>query len=274
MTSPSRMKRSPLNSRAAAVSSGSRSVMSSRVRVYSRTVSPSRWTWTRMPSSFSSTAHAPSLSTASDTEVAVCASIGRTGRPTVSRKRARDSGPSARSARATSWREPASITARRTSAGGAPVAWARPSTATASSAPCLTSPVISPNRKRCSSSVAAPINSPTRRARSACEPVPDTLPSSVRRASTSRTVRVGSAAGGTGRLSAFQPMPSRPWGRRPARYGMTIGASSASASRKSSASRAIFRERAEVAATSWDTWASRVSSMQPSCDALRWFTPR
>jgi hypothetical protein len=88
----------------------------------------------------------------------------------------------------------------------------------------------------------------------------------VRRASTSRTVRVGSAAGGTGVPRIFQPMPSRPWGRRPARYGMTIGTSSASASRNSSASRAVFRDRAEVAATSWDTRASRCSSMQPWCN--------
>ncbi len=51
-----------------------------------------------MPSSFSSTAHAPSLSTASDTADAVCASIGSTGRPTVSRNRSSDPGPSASSA--------------------------------------------------------------------------------------------------------------------------------------------------------------------------------
>ncbi|MGX1268486.1 hypothetical protein RKD18_001680 [Streptomyces phaeoluteigriseus] len=121
------------------------------------------------------------------------------------------------SARATVWSEPASITARRTSAGGAAVASARPSTATASSAPCRTSPVISAIRNRCSSSVAEPINSPTSRARSACEPGPDSPPSAVSRASTSRTVSVGAAAGATGRPSAFQPMPSRPCGSRPAR---------------------------------------------------------
>ncbi|GAA5205316.1 hypothetical protein GCM10023323_12100 [Streptomyces thinghirensis] len=46
---------------------------------------------------------------------------------------------------------------------------------------------------------------------------------------------------------------------------MTIGTSAASASRNSSASRAVFRDRAEVAATSRDTWANRASSMQPWC---------
>ncbi len=88
-----------------------------------------------MPSSFSSTAQSPSFPTASATDVALCASIGRTGRPTVSRKRSREAGPSASRASATVWSEPASITARRTSAAGTSVAWARPSTATASSAP-------------------------------------------------------------------------------------------------------------------------------------------
>lgn len=48
---------------------------------------------------------------------------------------------------------------------------------------------------------------------------------------------------------------------------MTIGTSSASASRNSSASRAVFRDRAEVAATSWDTRAKRYSSMRPWCYA-------
>lgn len=218
-----------------------------------------------MPSSFSSTAHAPSFATASDTDVALCASMGSTGRPTVSRKSSRAPGPSVSSACATVCSDPASITARRTSAAGAPVASASPSTATASSAPCRTSPVSSPNRNRCSSSVAAARSSSISRLRSACEPAPVTAPTSVSRASTSRTVSEGSGAGGTGPLSSFQPMPSRPCGRRPARYGITIGTSSASASRNSSASRAVFRDRAEVAATSRDTWASRASSMEPWC---------
>lgn len=125
-----------------------------------------------MPSSFSSTAHAPSLSTASPTEDALCASMGNTGRPTVSRNRLSASGPSASTDCATTWSDPVSITARRTSSGGAPVACASPSRATASSAPCRSSPVSRPNRNRCSSSVAAPINSPTRRVRSACDPAP------------------------------------------------------------------------------------------------------
>lgn len=170
-----------------------------------------------MPSSFSSTAQAPSLPTASATEDALWASIGRTGRPTVSRNRSSAVGPSASSAWATVCSEPASITARRTSADGAPVACASPSAASASSAPWRTSPVIRPSRKRCSSAVAAPISAATSRARSAWEPAPETLPSSVRRASTSRTVSVGPSAGATDRPSAFQPTPSRPCGSRPAR---------------------------------------------------------
>ena len=42
--------------RATSTTSGSRSVMSSRLRVATRTSSPSRWTWIRMPSSLASTA--------------------------------------------------------------------------------------------------------------------------------------------------------------------------------------------------------------------------
>ncbi len=197
-----------------------------------------------MPSSFSSTAHAPSFSTASDTDGGA---VGEHGQHRAAHREpevVQGPGPSASSARATVCSDPASITARRTPAAGAPVASASPSTATASRAPRRTSPVSSPNRNRCSSSVAAARSSSNSRRRSACEPAPVTVPTSVSRASTSRTVSEGSGAGGTGPLSSFQPMPSRPWGRRPARYGITIGTSSASASRNSSASRAVFRDLA------------------------------
>ncbi|CAL2060005.1 protein of unknown function [Streptomyces murinus] len=183
----------------------------------------------------------------------------------MSRNRSSASGPSPSRAAATVWREPESITARRTSPAAAPVARARPSTATASRAPWRTSPVSRPRRKRCSASVAAPSSAPTSRARSAWEPGPDTRPSSVRAASTSRTVSVASAAAGTRRPSTFQPTPSRPCGSRPARYGMTTGTSSASASRNSSASNATFRDLAAVAATSPETSASRLSNMPSEC---------
>ncbi len=69
--------------------SGSRSVMSSRLRVAITTSSPVRCTWIRMPSSFTSTATgcpppAPALAIAAARSGALEASIGSTGRPTSS----------------------------------------------------------------------------------------------------------------------------------------------------------------------------------------------
>src|SRR6478609_7220529 len=218
-----------------------------------------------MPSSFSSTTQGPSRSIASVTEREVWASMGWTGRPTVSRKEARAPGPSASSVRATGPSDPASMTARRTSSRGAPAASARASTATASSAPWRTSPVSSPRRKCCSCAVAAPSRRVRRSLRAACEPGPPRAPMALSSASVPATVSVGSPAGVTGTRRVLHPIPRRPCGRRPARYGITTGTSSGSASRKSAASRAVFRVRAEVAATSRDTRAILASSMRPSC---------
>lgn len=46
---------------------------------------------------------------------------------------------------------------------------------------------------------------------------------------------------------------------------MTTGTSSGPAFRKRSARSAVLRDRAEVAATARDTWASSASSMLPWC---------
>ncbi len=113
-----------------------------------------------MPSSFSSTAAAPSLPTASATEEALWASIGRTGRPTVSRNRSRAPGPSASRPSATvcsgarEHHRPPYVSGRRAgrrqALDGGRVQGALPDLSGEQ-----------PDRKRCSSSVAAPISSPT-----------------------------------------------------------------------------------------------------------------
>ena len=132
ITSPSRMNRSPAPTPVRPSDQFGQPVgdVVQGARVDPHAPSPSRCTWTRMPSSFSSTAHGPSRSTASATAFALCASIGSTGRPDVAAgSPPARRGPSASSARATAPSEPPSITARRTSAGRAPAACASPSTA-------------------------------------------------------------------------------------------------------------------------------------------------
>src|SRR6478752_1594085 len=87
--SPSRTKHSAGRERATSTTSGSRAVMSSRLRVTTSTSSPSRWTWMRIPSSLASMATSVSPSgesppIAAATSGALEASIGMIGRPTSS----------------------------------------------------------------------------------------------------------------------------------------------------------------------------------------------
>ncbi len=76
-----------------------RSVMSLRLRVKSRTSSPSRWACTRAPSSFHSTDAAPVAASASPTSPAVDASIGCTATPTRSPTASSASAPSVSASR-------------------------------------------------------------------------------------------------------------------------------------------------------------------------------
>ena len=85
------------------------------------TSDPCLWTWIRMPSSFVSTATGtppPSLAIASATVGALEASIGSTGRPTRSRRRARPSAPPTAAASAAAGTDPANMAARRTNSEG------------------------------------------------------------------------------------------------------------------------------------------------------------
>ena len=146
------------SARTTSTTSGSRSVMSSRLRVTTTTSSPWRWTWMRMPSSLVSTA----------TGVPAAAGL-RQRRGDVGRAWRRASAgaavrPAGRPRRAPPRRRsgrrptigtvpPASIAARRTAVSLTPEAAATASWTSASSAPCRTLPVITPRNQRCSSAV-------------------------------------------------------------------------------------------------------------------------
>ena len=171
--------------------------MSSRLRVKTATSSPERCTWMRMPSSFTSTvAGVPVASSAADTSVALCASIGVSGVPT--RRLISDSAaaPPVSAATATCLRSPESSSARRTATTGTSAARAIASASSPACAPCRSSPLNSPTSSRCSSAVAAPNSAPTSSRRRACEPAPATTEIAAIAASTAATVRLGSAAGG------------------------------------------------------------------------------
>jgi hypothetical protein len=195
-----------------ATTSGNRAVMSSSVRVNSRTSPPDRCAWILMPSSFHSTAHStgaapPILARASEMLVALEASIGRTGRPTSRPNAVSAPLPPARAAAATAPSEPRSITARRTWFTGTEAARATASVMTPSSAPWRSSPESRPYRKRCSSSVARPNSSLTSALRAAAEPFPATAPIAAKPASTSLKVSVGTSAGGNPSRSVAHPTP-------------------------------------------------------------------
>ena len=193
--------------------------MSSSVRVAIRISSPSRCTWMRMPSSFTSTATVPppALPTAAPRSGALEASIGSTGRPTSRPKPANASSPPVIAATTTCVVEPASIAARRTEASGTPAAAATASWTSASSAPWRTSPVTAPRSHACSSAVARPNSSATAAARAACEPDPASPAIASKAACTPSTVSVGESAGGGSALTPRQPSPVRRWRRVPPR---------------------------------------------------------
>ena len=248
----------------AATTSGSRAVMSSRVRVNSRILPSDRCAWTLIPSSFHSTAAVPSiLARASSMLGALAASIGRTGRPTSRPNAASASLPPLSAAAATTPSEPRSIMARRTSATGTSAARATASVMTPSSAPWRSSPESRPTRNRCSSAVARPNNSPTSALRAAAEPFPDTAPIEPNPASTSDSVSVGACAGANPSRRAAQPTPIWRCGSSPDRYATAIGTSSGPASRSAAASISIFASRALVPATARDTPAISLSSTRP-----------
>lgn len=196
--------------------------MSSRVRVAMRTSSPSRCTWMRMPSSFTSTAtgrsgEPPALVIAAPTSGALEASIGRTGRPTSRPKAASASSPPVIAATTTWVVEPASIAARRTVGSGTPAATATASWASASSAPWRSAPVTTPRSQACSSAVARPNRSTTAAARAACEPAPPMDAIASKASCTPRTVSDGSSAGAGKSLTLRQPRPVRRWRSAPPR---------------------------------------------------------
>ena len=234
--------------------------MSSSERLKTATSLPSRWTWTRIPSSFHSTAAGLSFSIASVMSAAGEASIGRTGRPTWSRNAPSASAPPASAAWATAPRSPRSISARRSAVAGTPAAFAAASAITPSSAPWRSSPDSSARRKRCSRSVARPNRSASATRRAPCEPGPLSPPMCAQAASTSPTVSDGDAAGSGSSRSAAHPTPIWRWRSSPDRYATAIAASSGEASRSAPANASTFAPRALVAATVSETAARSASS--------------
>jgi len=114
--------------------------MSSRLRVAIWMSSPRRWTWIRMPSSFTSIATGwsrppPAFAIAAATSGALEASIGSTGRPTSSPTSASAVSPPVIAATTIGTVPPASIAARRTAVSFTPDAAAIASCTSASSAP-------------------------------------------------------------------------------------------------------------------------------------------
>ena len=123
-TSPSRTSRVCGSARTASTTPGSRAVMSSRLRVKIRTVSPSRCTCTRTPSSLWSTSTgSPDFATAVAGSGALAASIGWIRCPPAARPLPAPAGPRATAPRRRRWwtraaspragRPPAALRTRR-----------------------------------------------------------------------------------------------------------------------------------------------------------------
>ena len=100
-------------------SSGTPSVISRRLRVQTRTSSPSRCTWMRAPSSlYSTVTSVPRSASAAASDDPGLASIGCRGRPTRRRTASRAAVPPVRAVAAVSGSRPDSMKARRTLAAG------------------------------------------------------------------------------------------------------------------------------------------------------------
>ena len=180
-----------------------------------------RCTWTRTPSNFHSAAAAvPIRAMASAESAAVCASIGRSGMPGVSR----GNGPDLRGLRrygARHGRQVARHEDRPAQVGhGDPAARATASTITPPRAPWRSSPDMSPRRKRASGSVNRANSPESSVRRTSCEPGPEAARMRSSVAWVSRRPTVGGAGVGGGAPHrrppphpTTRPAP-RPRGRR------------------------------------------------------------
>ena len=198
----------------------------------------------------------------------MCASIGWTG-PAHGEPEARERrrGRPRAAPGPPSCSDPASITARRTSAGGRAGRLGQP---------------LDGDRVQ---GALADLAGEQRRAGSAARPRwPRAISSRSRspalglragardrgraRSARASTPRDGERGPGGGRRRVAEELPAdadAALGQPARQIRDDDGTSSGPASRKSSASSAIFRDRAEVAATSRETWASSASSMRPWC---------
>ena len=137
------------------------------------------------------------------------ASIGLTPWPRVRVKRARACGPSRSAALATRARLPLTVTARRTSATGAPAAPATAVSTTDSSAPWRSPPRSRLVTNRCSSAVSRASSPANSVARAADDPVPDRSAARCRTASTSSRVTDATVRGRGSTVRWVSSMPVR-----------------------------------------------------------------
>ena len=174
IASPSTTRSPPGRAATASTTSGTRSVISSRLRVNTETSPDRRCTCTRMPSSLPSTRSSPppTDATASSAVFADAASIGRTGRPTTSPTSSSAAAPPRAASDATSAAVPASMAARRTTESGTAYAAATAPRTTPSRAPWRRLPVMRSRRNRCSSAVARPRRPASSALREAADPAP------------------------------------------------------------------------------------------------------
>ncbi len=220
----------------------------------------------RAPSSLCSTTQLPSSVSASSSDSAGEASMGRSGRPTSSRNASRASAPPASAATAVSGNRPDSMNARRTVSPGTSAAEAIASSITPSSAPCRSSPVSRRRRKSCSASVARPNSAASRSTRRCAEPLPDVVATSPSAASTSATVSPACAAAGTDRSTTVrQPAPIRPCRGVPMRKDTTATTTSAVAPRTNADNALTLARRDRVAATAADVSTTSERSTDPWC---------
>ena len=264
--SPSRITACTGIRRTISTTSGSRCVMSARLRVNTQTSSPARCTWMRAPSSLYSTDASPTVAIASAALAAVPASIGMIARPTTSPTASSSSAVPVIASTAVSARSPESIAARRTLAASRPEARTIASRSTPSSAPVRSSPTITRARKSHSAA-----GRPPGEAWSVALRVADRPGAGCRGQRFERGVDVARSSGSARRRARPRgvAMPRQPTPIRPCR-GLavrrpTAGAnSSGSSALRSSASASIFASRERVAVTASTVSTTRASSMVSS----------
>ena len=239
--------------------SGTRSVMSARFRVYARTSSPSRCTWMRAPSSFHSTAAVPVRSSALadrsrlrehglDRAEQSEPELVEPGRPFCQRLR-RNCGQVAGEHDGAAHVRDGYLRCSRDGVDDHTLERALPEP-----------PEQQTRQESLLASVARENSVASSSRRFACEPGPEVAAMRDIAASTSTSASVGVVAGSGRSRSAAQPTPIEPGGNTPERYATATPTSPLSAAEKHSASLATFARREDVSAMSADVAATSAKS--------------